>query len=373
MIRRLLAAALLLVPLVVAATEEEDLGDLRRRLEKAREETENLKGEESGILRNLMKLDEDLGLTNRLLSGLETKRKRIEAGLGTLEEDARRSETELERRRRFLAGRLRTLYQFGGYHEFEILLGSETVVDLVGRFDRILRVVERDDRLYRSVLDQRKRLQEARHELAERENEIRRIEEERSRERKALIRRKKEKKGVLDDVRSRRESHETLAAELEEASRELERIIASRVGEAHDLPSGPSLFEGGDARIPWPVEGRVVRSYGKTTHPEFGTVVTNNGIDIGAPLGTEIRAVAPGRVEYVSTLPGYGNCIILRHGGGYYTLYAHAAEIFVSGGELVAQGHVLGAVGNTGSVSGSSLHFEIRKGTIPFDPLRWLR
>jgi septal ring factor EnvC (AmiA/AmiB activator) len=373
-IGRVLLASLLLLSLTASAGEEADLDSLRSKIRTTRKEVEKLRGQESGILKNLMKLDEDLGLTNRLLTGLEGKRRKVEEGLGAVTSEARDAESELGRRRELLRSRLRALYQFGGYHGIEVLLGSESVVDLAGRFDLLLRVVERDDALYRSVLAERARLHEAREELASREREIRKIEEERTRERAALIRRKKERKDFLDDVRGKRESHEKLVAELEESSRELERILAERTrsGEKYE-PSGPSLFEGGSGKVPWPAEGKIVRQFGRSRHPEFGTELTNNGIDIAAPLGTDIRCVAPGRVEYVSTLPGYGNCIIVRHSGGYYTLYAHASEVAVSAGELVEQGDVLGAVGNTGSVSGSSLHFEIRKGTAPVDPLRWLR
>lgn len=371
---RLLLAALLLFAPLASAGEEEDLDALRARITKTRREVEKLRGEESGILKNLMKLDENLGLTNRLLSGLEGKRRKVEEGLGAVTDEAREAEGELAVRRALLRKRLRALYQFGGYHDIEIVLGSESVVDLVGRFDRLLRVVERDDALYRSVLAERARLSRAREDLAAREREIRKIEEERTRERAALLRTKQERKTFLDDVRGRRESHEKLVKELEESSRELERIIAERArsGERYE-PTGPSLFDGGSAKLPWPAEGKIIMQYGRSRHPEFGTELTNNGIDIASPLGTDIRCVAPGRVEYVSTLPGYGNCIIVRHGGGYYTLYAHASEVGVSAGDLVEQGDVLGAVGNTGSVSGSSLHFEIRKGTDPVDPLRWLR
>jgi septal ring factor EnvC (AmiA/AmiB activator) len=374
MMFRFALVALLVVATPVLAGEEEDLDALRSRIKQTRAEVEKLRGEEKGILKNLMKLDEDLGLTNRLLTGLETKRRKVEAGLVNVTEEAADAEGELGRRRELLRRRLRALYQFGGYHELEVLLGSESVVDLVGRFDRFLRVVRRDDDLYRAVLAERARLREAREELASRERELRLIESERTRERVALMQRKRDRKKLLESVQGRRAGREELVAELEESSRELERIIAekSRSGPAYE-PSGPSLFEGGSAKLPWPATGKIVRQFGRNRHPEFGTVVTNNGIDIAAPLGAEIRAVAPGRVEYVSTLPGYGNCVIVRHGGGYYTLYAHASEVAVSVGDLIEQGSVIGAVGNTGSVSGSSLHFEIRKGTEPIDPLRWLR
>ncbi len=375
---RLFIAALLVGALLhdPASAQDDDsaLGNLRGRLRESRDEVKRLAGEESGILGSLMKLDENLTLTNRLLKGLESKRIRVvgeQEGLKKEEEDAAR---ELEARRKLLRSRLRALYMFGGYHEFELLVGSTSVVDLVTRFDRIFRLARRDEELFRSVLDERERLEEARSELARRDQELKDVEKERGRERGRLLQRKSERKALLDDVRNKRESYERLVKELEEASRELERIIASRSRKPGEEDfSGPSPFDGGGDKLPWPVQGRVVRQFGKIRHPEYGTVVVNNGVDIEADYGTEIRAVAAGSVEYVSTLPGYGNCIIVRHGGGYYTLYAHASEILVAQGEVVGPGSVIARVGDTGSLSGNSLHFEVRKGTSPLDPMRWLR
>lgn len=370
-----LVLLLLTLPVsLIAQGDDTNLEEVRNRLARSRDEAKRLASEESGILSSLMKLDENLTLTNRLLKGLESKRSRIEKELGELKGEEDKSSRELGRRRQLLKTRLRALYMFGGYHEFELLLGSTSVVDLVTRFDRIFRVARRDDELFHSVQEERVRLEEAREQLARRDVEFREVEQERTRERGSLLNRKSERKALLDDVRNKRESYEKLVAELEEASRELERIIATRSRKPGEEDfSGPSPFDGGGDRLPWPVQGRVIRSFGKIRHPEFGTVVANNGVDIEADYGTEIRAVAAGSVEYVSTLPGYGNCIILRHGGGYYTLYAHASEILVAQGARVSPGSVLAHVGDTGSLSGSSLHFEVRQGTKPLDPMRWLR
>ncbi len=372
--KSLLLLIALFVPLAAADEEETELQALRTKIEETRLEAGRLAGEESGILSNLMKMDEELSLANRLLRGLETKRRKVEEQLGDLETEVVNAEGELRNRRSVLKERLRSLYMFGGYHEFELLLGSDSVVDLVSRFDRILRVAKRDDELYRLVEKERLRLESAHKELAVRDAELLSLENERERERMALSNRRQDRRDLLDRVRNKRESYEKLAAEMEDASRELEKIIAARSRQPGDEDfSGPSPFDEGGDRLPWPVRGKVIRQFGKTKHPEFGTIVASNGIDIAAPYGTDVHAVAAGRVEYISTLPGYGNCIILRHGGGYYTLYAHASEILVTQGERVAPGDVLARVGDTGSVAGSSLHFEVRKGTKPLDPTRWLR
>ena len=134
----------------------------------------------------------------------------------------------------------------------------------------------------------------------------------------------------------------------------------------------PPVPRWGAGALPWPVEGRVLKPFGRSVHPEFKTVVMNKGVNIGAPLGTPIRAVAAGTVEYVDWLPGYGKCIIVDHGDGYYTLYAHASAIFPTQGSRVRPGEVIGEVGDTGSLNGSQLYFEIRQGKNPLDPSLWL-
>ena len=117
----------------------------------------------------------------------------------------------------------------------------------------------------------------------------------------------------------------------------------------------------------------MIGSFGRQQNPRFNTATFNSGIDIAAPQGTPFRAVSRGRVDYVSVLEGYGRCAILSHGGGFYTLYAHASEILVSVGKEVAAGEIIGRVGDTGSTIGSALHFEIRQGKTAVNPLDWFR
>jgi murein hydrolase activator len=107
-------------------------------------------------------------------------------------------------------------------------------------------------------------------------------------------------------------------------------------------------------------------------HPRYGTRVPQNGIDITAPLGTPVRAVAAGSVVYVDWLPGYGRTVILDHGGGFYTLYAHASSVAVHRGDRVVEGQTIAGVGDTDSIRGPCLHFEVRQGEKALNPREWL-
>lgn len=129
--------------------------------------------------------------------------------------------------------------------------------------------------------------------------------------------------------------------------------------------AAPTPPRGKDAppRLQWPVDGQVSDAFGKQSGRE------HDGIDIRAPLGTEVRAAADGRVIYSDDeLRGYGNLVIVRHEGCWATVYAHNDRNLVAKGDFVRQGQVIARVGNTGRTSGPHLHFELRCGKVPRDP-----
>jgi septal ring factor EnvC (AmiA/AmiB activator) len=175
---------------------------------------------------------------------------------------------------------------------------------------------------------------------------------------------------------------------LSEATRRLEAFIKDLQEKQRRLakvppPSRPRPIPGDIApgtgfgalrgRLLWPADGRVVAEYGPQVNPRFGTKTFRNGIDIEAAEGTTIMAVYPGHVLYTGWFRGYGNLIIMDHGGEYYTLYAHAADIRVAEGDEVKQGQAIGTVGDTGSLQGPRLYFEVRHEGKPQDPAQWLR
>ena len=171
---------------------------------------------------------------------------------------------------------------------------------------------------------------------------------------------------MLDD---RRVAHhrQALIGELEK-----KRLAQERGGPGGVIPLYGD-FSKNRGRLPWPVTGRLLGSFGYQKNPRFGTATYNSGIDIAAKFGTPIAAVSKARVDLVTWLDGYGKCAILNHGGGFYTLYAHASEILVSVGKEVAAGEIIGKVGDTGSTIGTALHFEIRQGKTALNPLDWFR
>ncbi|HEX7550354.1 MAG TPA: peptidoglycan DD-metalloendopeptidase family protein, partial [Candidatus Methylomirabilis sp.] len=131
-------------------------------------------------------------------------------------------------------------------------------------------------------------------------------------------------------------------------------------------------FERRRGKLPWPSSGALASTFGRQEHPRFHTVTFNRGIEISAPQGREIVAVADGTVIYADWFKGYGRLLILDHGGGYFTLYAHASDLMAKAGDSVAGGQAIARVGDSGSLEGPQLYFELRHKGKPQDPLAWL-
>ena len=138
-------------------------------------------------------------------------------------------------------------------------------------------------------------------------------------------------------------------------------------------PAGktPASLAEGTGSLPtfrWPARGRVIAGYGPTPNGQ-----QNDGINLALPEGTPVKAAEDGVVAYAGNeLKGYGNLVLVRHANGYVTAYAHAKELLVKRGEQVKRGQTIAVSGQTGSVNAPQLHFEIRKGSSPLDPTRFL-
>jgi murein hydrolase activator len=159
-----------------------------------------------------------------------------------------------------------------------------------------------------------------------------------------------------------------LVLELEQAELQLSKLIQQLSG-----PGGPPGFEGLKGRLPYPTDGIIEVGFGRVVNPKFNTVTVQKGVDIHAAKGAIVRAVADGRVVHAAWLRGYGNLLIVDHGDRYHSLMAHLDSFSRTVGEIVHRGEELGRVGDTGSVKGPYLYFEIRKAGEALDPAVWLR
>ena len=195
------------------------------------------------------------------------------------------------------------------------------------------------------------------------------------------------RRGVLEDYRAEVEARRAeVTVELDKAQALLARVnrdIAEYEGEISALEKesdqiaaelAATQSTGGDSPgiIGWPINAPVGSGFGYRVHPIFGTKKLHTGIDLSAGAGTAIKAAESGTVIMARTWGGYGRTVVIDHGGGLSTLYAHQSSILVSEGQPVARGDVIGYVGCTGYCTGPHLHFETREWGTPVDPMKYL-
>ncbi|MFQ5520794.1 MAG: murein hydrolase activator EnvC family protein [Candidatus Methylomirabilia bacterium] len=382
----LLVVALLGVPALARSPDgaqllekKEALSQTRQQLEMEKAKAAHAKRREASLLTRLEAIDQALASKKRELRRLDRRFRKAESGVSGLRREISLSEQRQTGRQKALAHWLRALYKLeaqGGV--IPLVLGGEDPVARAVQLRHLATLAAVDARLveeYRRVgtilANRRDRIERRKQELSALRTQVRK---ERAKVDRTAARRRR----LLAKVRDQRAYHERLVSELSEAARELKTLVQKlqasqeRLAKLRTAPGADGGFGRFRGKLPWPTTGSIVTAFGPRVHPRFGTKTFRNGIDIKAREGTEILAVYAGRVIYTGWFKGYGNLIILDHGNEYYTLYAHAAEIRVREGDTVPQGQAIGTVGETGSVAGPRLYFEVRHRGRPQDPAAWL-
>jgi murein DD-endopeptidase MepM/ murein hydrolase activator NlpD len=275
-----------------------------------------------------------------------------------------RAALEVALRRDQLCARLRTIYKQGESRFISVLAGTESVGDLASRSYILRRIAKKDREIADSFLRAQQQLAERRAAQARLVARIRAAMLAQTREENALQQALEDKAEAYREAMKQVAYHETLYAAENAATEQIQAELAryhATTGTANPVTPWTGVYRK-------PVEGPITSGYGMRMHPILGERRMHTGIDIGAPYGTPIKAAAAGRVIRADYYSGYGNCVILDHGGGMTTLYAHCSAILVSVGQDVEQGHVIARVGATGLATGPHLHFEIRQGGKPIKP-----
>jgi septal ring factor EnvC (AmiA/AmiB activator) len=368
--------------------KQEALGETRRQLDQARERASAARRREVSLLAELEGIDRMLVVKRGALRQLDRRIDQLEGELEALEGRRGRVAEDLVSQQAALSARLDALARLASPPAGPPwtagparLTRERAIADLTGiARDDLARLVRFD-----ATADQLTTRHEARERARQELVELRKAVDT---QRAQVAAQAERRRALLEETREDRATHERLAGELTEATRRLEALVRSLARRAPPrralaratpapLPRGPAAPGVGFGRergqLPWPAEGRVVGEFGPQTHPRFGTETLRNGIDIGAPEGAPIRAVAAGSVAYRGWLKGYGNLLVLDHGDGYHTLYAHASQVLVDEGDQVKVGDLVGRVGETGSVEGPRLYFEVRYQGRAEDPGLWLR
>ena len=343
--------------------KKRDLRTIKKEISLTKEKEKEIRGKESSVIESLSAIETDLYKKEKELREMERQLAQIKASRQETKGQIATLTQEMERTRGELFSRLTALYKMGRISPEVLLLASRSYLDLM-RLDKYLRVIiDSDVRMldtYRYQVVLRERYQEK---LIRNESQWQRSISAVEKKKEEVKKAREEKRALLKSIQNQKVVYQKLIGELINREKELQGFIEKLGKEKAMLAYGRSRSEPGKGKPIPPVEGKVISLF-----REKG----QNGIEIKAPVGTEIRAVLAGRVLYADWFKGFGNMVIIDHGDHIFTVSAYSSQLLKKEGDRVTQGEAIALVGSAGSLKGPCLYFEIRQNGKPQDPMQWI-
>ncbi|KQX63807.1 MULTISPECIES: murein hydrolase activator EnvC family protein [unclassified Paenibacillus] len=287
------------------------------------------------------------------------------------------AEARVESRDLMLKSRVRLMYMNGFVSYMDVVLSATSFSDFLNRIEALKSIVNQD----KEILESNKKDKETvAQKKVDTEQQLEKV--------KALY---ADADDLRDDLKAKEKAKEVKIASLtkqekvlEDISEESDKQITQLAKQEADLQAkkraasnakSPFTYSGGKLGYPLAVQAPLTSDFTNRINPVTGRAESHKGIDLGAPKGTDILAAENGSVIYASWMNGYGNCVIVDHGNGLWTVYGHIMNdgIYVKVGDLVKRGQKIAGVGSTGQSTGNHLHFEVRKNEVPTDPKPFLR
>ncbi|WP_196592788.1 murein hydrolase activator EnvC family protein [Pectinatus sottacetonis] len=300
---------------------------------------------------------------NNVKNQLDTTQKKIDNN----EQLLQGTQKKLSKRQEILDKRIRDIYMHGQISYIDVLVGANSFSDFLTRLSLVKRIIRYDYNLISSIMQEKQTITATKKELESDRSKTAKLVQSAKEKYNILKTTEDQKQALLYKVQHDRKTAEQAYDEIVAASRQVEQLIQN-YNSQYDSSSTPA----GNGTFIWPLSGPITSPFGWRVHPLYGRRIFHTGIDIGGSYGTPIHAAASGTVIYAGWISGYGNAVIISHGGGLETLYGHNQSLAVSQGQHVSQGQVISYCGSTGNSTGPHCHFEVRKNGHPVNPLNYL-
>jgi septal ring factor EnvC (AmiA/AmiB activator) len=352
---------------------EQELARLRRAIEESRARVAAYEEQQRGLLEAIEALDQSAAYLAAEVTFAQRSAERARTRLAGIRAEAAGLTKQLAHTRQAMRVRAVALYQAGNLGSLRLLFAAGGLREFLSRVRALRVLLGHDAELLARFRAQSQALASAEARVSE-QVRVRGEAEQRLRERSLELETERgEKRGLARRVHADRTSERAALVELEKAAHALEETLARLGAEpSRAAPSPGAGFAGQKGRLASPVPVPVAEAFGRVVDAEFGTETFRSGVVFEAPLGTAVRAVAPATVRFAGWFRGYGRMVILDHGDRYFTVSGHLGELVVDVGDEVEAGEQIGTVGDTGSLAGARLYFEIRQGSQPLDPAEWL-
>mgnify|MGYP000851228654 CR=1 FL=1 len=372
---RFMGLLLVLVVLLTGTVFADELGQKYDEFQRIRDQIRQTEGrlstvrrQERSVLDELSILEERLERNQEELSRLEREIAVTEGNIRETTKALAEAEAELERQIEILGCRLRALYENGTVTYMEVLLSAADFSDFLNRADLMQEIISQDVELLESIQRKREEIAQKKIELEEQREQLLTLQDKTLAKQAQVEADAAQRERLLEKIQSEKDLYEAALDELERTSRQLEELIWRLQQES----GGEALVGKGGMQWPTGPSRRITSEFGMRSHPVFGGNRMHSGLDIAAPHGQPIFAAAAGKVLVSGVQGGYGNTVVLDHGGGISTLYGHASSLLVQPGQVVARGQTIARIGSTGVSTGPHVHFEVRVNGTPVNPRDWL-
>ncbi|MDY0311882.1 MAG: peptidoglycan DD-metalloendopeptidase family protein [Desulfobacterales bacterium] len=333
--------------------------------------------QEQAVISDLDAVEQQLGKTRSALADLRREQATLRQAMDETDRTVTGLEADIQQVRDMAARRLTALYKLNWLGRVQVLAAAGTVHDFLIREKALRRVLAADEAILERFHHQRRRLETLVADQARQQQRMAALETELQARLKAFDAEQARRNDLLARVRDRKAL--TLAAidALQKAATRLDETMRRFKAPSAEKPVetvfGDTPFHARKGLLKMPVSGKIIHLFGPYHNRRFNVTNVRSGIDIRAEMGAQIRAVHGGRVRFADWFNGYGNLMIIDHGNAYYTVYAHLEEMLKPTGASVEAGDVIATVGDTGSLEGPLLYFEVRHHGNPIDPMLWLK
>ena len=348
---------------------------------KKRIQSENKK--EKSSVRKVSNLSEEIALLQKLLKELAKEEKLLVADISRLESKINESENSLEGLRKLYAKRLATMYKKGQLSNLEKVLSSTSWRQAIYR-SKYLKIISKIDQdahdtirsllieIGKQKLSLESALRKKRYLKKEREKTLSQVRSKKKKEQRELSRIRKSQKELKNYLSEKQAGMKQLEVIIKKIREDIARLDREERIRRQQMALQSKEFPKLKGQLAWPAEGRVSAKFGRQWNPKLKTTTENPGIDIKGKPGSPIRTVLGGVVTTITYIRGYGTTIIVDHGGGFYTVYSHVTNIQTVVDGQVRNGDIIAYMGDSGSINGSKLHFEIWGKGQKLDPEKWL-
>jgi len=350
---------------------KEEKEKIEQRQSEVQAQINSLEYEQSTALAKKLVLDQQIVLTEEEIANLTDQITEYTQLIKDKEKEAADLQKKQDEQYKLYKKRIRVMEERGTISFFEILFDATSFSDFLSRIDFISEIMEYDEKVYQDYVDSKNATLEAKAEIEDMVAQQKDAKVKLQDEQKTLEAQVTEASALINEIENNISVYEDQLAEIEEEERKTQQQIDNMLEELERQEYGGGNIAATGSLI-WPSESNYITSlFGTRFHPIHHVWKSHNGIDIGASYGTNVYAADGGTVVTSVYSSSYGNYIVINHGNGMTTLYAHMSQRLVSEGETVHQGEVIGYVGSTGYSTGPHLHFEVTSGGSRIDPLQF--